>query len=258
MSLQNNADYEVISNAEISSVINKYSPDMTYMTISQILKNKGVPQINPMGNLVASYESNFKFDLKKYSQFQSDMLERRAELYSSIIDMVCSFHNLSYQELPNTDVYSSAFYIYQFLVSDFYHSVISFFVNYLKREAVEICKMLETQDIAKNPMYQYAKKRYGSKSDLSIIHTNLSYVLDNMQGFDITMEDIIDNVYVGSFEAVNTANFLKSALRDNGDFFKTFYVPAVSGFQRSDAVTNIRLQLLPPSANIKDYITTVE
>ena len=258
MSLKNNSDYEVISNAELSSVLCKYSPGMVEMILKEILLKKNNRLTDISNNMVSSYENNFKIDSQKFSQFQSDMLERRTELYLFIIDEVCNFHNLTYQEIPNTDIYSSAYYIYQFLVSGFRSTVITFFINLFKKEADEICNMLENSEVGSHPLYQFTKKRYGSMSSLANIHGNLNQVLDMIGTFGIEFENIIDIVYSGSYENVEVANFLKNSLKDNGYFFKDFIIPAVSGNMRPTAVTDIRLGLLPPDVNLKDFISSEE
>lgn len=252
MSLHNNSDYEVISNAEIASVISKYSPDMIDMVLDEIMRTKSSYRITPIGNMITSYEQNFKIDMEKFPQFQPNMLEQRAELYMNIANTVCNRHNITLID-SSTDVFTIASNVYQFLISGFYEACITFFVNFLSRESDEICNMIGIDpENNTNPTHQYAKKRYGVKTSLSIIHTNLNRVLDTISALDINLSDIIATVYSTTYPEVGA--FLNSVLVDNGDFYKNFYVPAVSGYNRADAVTNIRLRLMPISTGISEYI----
>ena len=72
MSLPISSDYEVISNAEVSSVISKYTPDMLDTSLETILKRKGTA-IVPLANLINSYELDFRMDSEKYPDISSDI-----------------------------------------------------------------------------------------------------------------------------------------------------------------------------------------
>lgn len=253
MSLHTNSDYEVISNAEISSAISKYSLDMIDMSLDNILKfkNSGVNIANAgIGNMVASYENNFKIDMQQYPQAAEEMNDMRIECYNKIMDKICEAHSLSYQLPAEADIYTSTFHLYSFLVSDFYKCCINFFIQYIMQETDSLCKLLDSSNDGMNPTHQYAKKRYNGEPGLAFIHTNLDKVLDQMRGFDITIYEFIYMAYQDKM----IANYLNSILIDNGDFFKNFCYPMVSGNNRPEAVTNIRLALMPMNTQIKNYI----
>lgn len=252
MSLPISSDYEVISNAEVSSVVNKYTPEMLDISLDEILKTKG-SAITPMANLISSYELTFRMDIEKYPDFSSDISERRTELYNYIIEKVCSAHALSYNLPSNIDIYTGSALIYDFLVSNFQQHVTDFFARYIQAEASNICSVYKLSDSDNlEQANQYAKKRYGTKgTDIATIHTHLTEILDIIGGFDITLENIIDMCY-GADTA--EASLLKASFSDNGDFFKYVYMPAVSGVNRAIMCTNIRLALLPVNSDIYDYI----
>lgn len=252
MSLHTNSDYEIISDAEISSVISKYSPGMIDMVLNDILKYKINNHMTPLGNMVSSYETNFKIDMQNYPQVGAQMSELRINIYNSIMDKICKAHELSYQLPSNADIYTSAYFMYQFLVSGFYQGAITFFVNFLTKECDEIYKMFNTKNEDINPTHQYAKKRYNGKPSLAFIHTNLNKVIDNMYGFDISLQDIINTVFTGNQTEI--ASYLCSIFVDNGNFFKNFYYPAVSGINRAEATTNIRLKIMPMNIQIGEYV----
>ena len=85
-----------------------------------------------------------------------------------------------------------------------------------------------------------------------IVHTHLDKILDIIAGIDISISDIINLCYINK----DVVELLNSSLSDNGDFYKNFIVPTVGGYNRADAVTNIRFMLLPSNGNgIMDYIS---
>lgn len=245
MSLPISSDYEVISNAEVSSVISKYTPDMLDTSLETILKRKGTA-IVPLANLINSYEMDFRMDSERYPDISSDIGERRTELYGYIVEKICTAHALKPIFPSNIEVFTWASIIYDFLISNFKNHVINFFSRYLQTEAANICQMYDLPDDGNDAINRYARERYGANgTDIAIIHTHLTNILDLMGGFDISLENIIDLCYGPSPEAV----LLKSSLIDDGDFFKYVYMPAVSGENRPLMCTSIRLKLLPISVN---------
>lgn len=252
MSLHNNSDYEIISNAEVSNVISKYSPDMIDISLEEILRRKNVPSISPMANMIVSYENNLKIDMAKYPQYQNDMLERRTELYSHIMNRICEVHGLSYQLPANADIYTCANLVYQFLISGYYQSCISFFANFLKREAKSISAMITNKpkdDLSTTEVY--VNKVYMGNDDLVFIHTHMSEVLDAIHSIDIPLESIIQTSWAASPMA-SVSGLLSSILIED-DRFYNLYLNTIDRY-RAEVVTDIRLQLMPRPSSIKEFI----
>lgn len=252
MSLPISSDYEVISNAEIASIISKYTPDMLDNSLESILKRKGVSLV-PMANIIRSYEMDMRIDCEKYPDLTHDIKERRTELYGYIVEKICSAHALQAVCPARVDIYTWAEAIYDFLISNFRNHVINFFVRYIQFEASNICAMYKMADAENEMINRYAKERYGPKgTDIATIHTHLNEILDIIGGFDISLENIINICYQGS----PIGEILNWSFIDTGDFFKYVYMPAVSGENRPMMCTSIRLGLLPIGAEsgIQNYI----
>ena len=241
MSIHNNSDYEIVSNAEVSSVISKYSPDMIDMSLHEILKRKDSTSISPMGNIITSYETNLKIDMAKYPQFQNDMMERCTELYTHIMDIICAAHNISYQIPSYANICDVSRAAYQFLVSGYYQACISFFVNLFKTEAKSISRLLETEQSNINPstIHAYASDRYNGNDDLAIIHINMNEALNAIHSMDLTLDSILRVAYMGT-PMMCDADLLIGSLRDNGNFYN-FYLSTIDKY-RAEVVTDIRLR----------------
>lgn len=253
MSMHTNSDYEIISNAEVSSVISKYSPDMIDMSLDEILIRKNVPSISPMGNIIESYETNLKIDMATYPQFQNDMLERRTELYTHIMDKICAAHGLSYTLPYNVDIYTVANYMYQFLVSGYYRSCISFFANFLTREAKSISAMVNKPiNVNVSTTHSYIINRYSREDDpIAIIHLNLNEVLNVIHTLDIPLRSIIQLAWANS-PLAEMGNMLSSILEDNMNFYH-IYLSTIDN-NKAEAMTDIRLKLMPIAGSIKNFI----
>ncbi len=256
MSLQSkDSDYAIVSNRELSSVLGYFSVEMVNEVINDILQDRIRNHSPIIGNLVESYETNFKLAIDSYKDINRELLEKRTEIYNMILIKICQFHNLEFELSERDDIYSAAYYTYQFLISNFQNNIITFFYNYINREKYSLYENLKLGDLKKNKDSSsiYSRKVYkGGDIKLAVIHANLDYVLDQISGFDISLYDIIQIVYAG-FPVIS--NFLCNILKDCGDFYKSFIVPVISGPDKPIIITNIRLLLQSDQQpELKDYI----
>lgn len=249
MGLHTNSEYEVVSNAELTNIIGKYSPSMIDMTLGEILNLKSEYHSNHLvANMIVAYEDSFLMDKEAFPQYEDKMTELKNSLYLSIIDKVCKYHSIEYH-IPDTyDIYTSTKLVYDFLVSHFGIKCLYFFEKFILSESDEICRLLNA-DL--DQVHQYAKLRYDGNAKLAYIHTNLSAVLNALSRIDISLENIINVVY-----DANIASYLNSILSDCGDFYKNFYIQIACGSFHPEFVTDLRLRLMPVSpftAYIKDF-----
>lgn len=240
--IQSNS-YSIVTDAEVSSIIANFSPEMINDILDYTLLNKQSMQVGMvMNNMVASNETALKAIMSTYGDYLEELKQTRENLYNFIIQKLCSFHHLQYNgDVP--DLYSAAFCIYRFLVSEFSLNVIRFYVNYILKEKNAIYQQLEMAELKKNKdsSSTYSKKIYrNSNNKLAVIHANLEFVIDGMRSYDITLEDVINNIYVGE---PNMSKFLISILQDNGDFFRTYIAGYINDFNKPEIITYIRLQL---------------
>lgn len=238
-----NPEYNIISDSEISAVLSHFSPEMAFDTINFILQNKFEyyrPGIGN-GNIITGYETLFKTSITTYPEYNGEFKDKRDDLYRAIIQNICNFHALEYRENPAADIYTTAFYLYDFLVSNFSEGIILFFTKYITKEKNNIFDSLQMQELRKNKDSSalYSKKVYDNSSKLAVIHANMEYVLTNLLGFDISFEDIISILYNDNKPV---ANLILSCICDTGDFYKNFYVRFVST-HLPEMITAIRLQL---------------
>lgn len=252
--LENNTDYSIVTDREISTVLSHFSPEMIRDVIENVLEDRVRPYSYSIGNLVSSYETNFRIARAQYPNYAEELENKRLETYEFILNKVCEYHSLSYAMEPNTDIYTAAVYTYQFLVSDYKKNIVSFFTNYILKEKNSIYDSLNLAEFKKNKDSSsiYSKKVYkGVNPKLLAIHANLNYVLEEISAFDIDLNVIIDYVYTHDKQL---SRFLQSFLGDNGDFYHNHFMNVINGPERPELITNIRLQLQPNIIEMKEYL----
>lgn len=220
--VNSNSDYSVVSNSEAASIINRFTPEMIEDIINNAIANKFRNYTNQLVNIVAAIDQNNKVAMISLPDFANEIKQNGDELYLSIISKICSAHNLTFIGDTNSDLYSVAYTMYDFFISQFNLYMYNFFTTYINREKNALYENLELSN-RKKETPQYSKKIYKNDSPkLAIIHANLEYVIDNIFSYDIDFNTFVD--YACIPDRVK-GNFLMSNLVDNGNFFKNFVVP---------------------------------
>lgn len=237
-----NSDYMVVSTNEVASIISRFTPEMINDIVEETIETKFRSYSPRLVNLIESMEQMYKSDMVELPDYINDLRQTRYNNYVQILKLIGDKHQVGYKiDLNNIpDIYSTAWIVYDFLISNFTINVINFFTNFIYKEKSMI---YETLDLAskKKETSPYSKKIFnnGGNSKLAIIHANLEFVLDNICAYDITLNDFINIAYINRRPE---ANLLMNTLQDYGDFFKRLVVPY---YQANAPIisTNIKLTL---------------
>lgn len=222
MFLSQNSDYSIISSNEAASIICRFTPEMIQNIVDEALTNKYRNYSQTLSNIVESLETNYKMMKNGLPDYANEIEEQKTQTYMQIINKVCTFHNLQFIFHEGDNLYSSAFFIYDFLIAQSNLYIINFFVNYINREKGMIYETLELASKKKDAS-AYSKKLYkNSNSKLATIHANLEFVLENIWSYDIPFETFVELACIPDREK---ARYLTYILEDKGDFFIRVIVP---------------------------------
>lgn len=246
--ITNNTEFGIVSDSEIASIIANFSDDMIMDIVDKNSLEKFKPYQIYTGNLIFAMESDFKTNIESLPQFNSEILQRRNEIYTKILERLCSLHRLSLNINENTDLYSLTYFLYDFIISKFTINIVNFFTNYIIKEANTLYSYLELSDLKKNKDSTaiYSKKIFKGNSRLAVIYANIDSVLDNICVFDIELFDLI----LLSTRDVNIANFINNNVSEISSLFKTLFVPYIKDEKfRAVIITMIRLRLQQTQSN---------
>lgn len=247
--ITNNTDFGIVSDNEIMSIISNFSDDMIIDIIRRNAENKFRPYQYYVGNLINAVEATFKSNQENYPQFYAETIQRRNEVYYKILTVLCSLHGLSLNIDENTDLYSLAYFLYDFTISRFTINIINFFANYIINEINSIYEYLHLSDMKKNKdsSSAYSKKMFKGNSKLAVIHANLEVVIDNICGFDIEMENLI----LTTTNDKNITSLITNNISEISNLFKTLFVPYVKDPRhRAVIITLVRMRLQEMEANV--------
>ena len=237
----NNSEYSIASDYELSAILSHFSNDYIYNTITQSINNKIRPYSMSMPNIVISYEQYFKNATEVYPGAKDIIWQARNDVYAQIIKLLCNSYQLSFDDKEIHDLYSSAVYLYDFLVSNFQKYLVEFFTNYILKEKNGIYDILNMGALKRNKesSTMYSKKIY-KNTRLGIICANLDMVIDNINVFDIGFDTYVNIVYDDNKLIAKHINMVVNPVND---FFKTYISSQFATNMRPVLITSIRLRL---------------
>lgn len=236
------SSYNVTTENEIAVILSHFNSEFIFDIIRDNIAQKyNFYQIN-MPNVVASFEQYFKQLQMVYDNLDDKVSieNTRIETYKEILNILSSHYDLEIDHDSIQDYYSITYYLYDLLVSGFNNSMITFFTNYIIKEKNTIYDVLQLNNLKKNKDIStiYNKKVY-KNTKLAIINANLEYVIDNLCGYDITFNTILNTIY----QDKNMIRFIENIVVPRVDFFKSTYVNMIFSTVRPIILTNIRLEI---------------
>lgn len=180
--LSNNKAYEVQANNQVASLLAEF--DSGYImgviedTLNQVFTHF---DIISRPNIVQSFETNFK---EMYNIYESDLdniNQCRIETYQTIIDYICKKFQLYFRQPENVDLYTLAYFLYDFFVSRMNVYMIQFYVKHIIAEKENLINFLNIEELKKekDPNFVYNQRVYGNDMMASIA-TNLPIVLKTL------------------------------------------------------------------------------
>lgn len=251
--ITNNTEFGIVSDSEIMSIISNFSDDMIMDIIMKNSENKFRPYQHYVGNLITAIESEFKSNEENYPQFFSETMQRRNELYFNILNKLCSLHGLSLHIDENTDLYSLAYFLYDFTISKFTINIVNFFANYIRSEVNSLYHYLNMSELKKNKdsSSSYSKKIFKGNTKLATIHANLEIVIDSICGFDIDLSTLV-GVTTGD---PNITALLYTNIGEISNLFKNLFVPYIKDPRyKAVIITLVRLRLQEMEANVESVL----
>ena len=239
--LNNLVNYNLTTEAELTSILSNFNTEFIISIITDSIRQR--LQINQVtnNNLVKSYEYYFKDLLNTYEDNKEDIIGTRNTAYIDIIRVICIEYNLTINYENIQDVFSCAYQLYDFLISNFKENIENFYVNFIFKEKNSIYNSLNLGELKKNKDTStiYNKKIF-KNSKLAVISSNIEYVIDAINTMDFSFTDVLNIIYPNDKYLIKT---ISNIVTPNGVFFKDFIVSAINSQIKAILLTNIRLKL---------------
>lgn len=219
--IPHNSDLMVISSNEAASIIERFAPDMIRDVVYESIQSRYDSSFLPLPNLPEVLEKNYRMHMDGIPEYSAEIMSSRHNTFLNIIQQVCAHHNLTYLFDENDDIYTAAYYIYDFLVSGFVSHLVNYFTMIIYRQKSTICEAISLSEHKKD-VSNYSKKIYSNDSELALIHSNLDTALSTVCEFDTELAMYVEFACAPDR---TEAKYLNGVLADNGDFFKRVILP---------------------------------
>ena len=243
----NSQIYAIATENEISNILSHFSSEYIMDIINDNLNKRLSYTMIPNPNIVNSFESNFRNLLSEYPFGSENIKDVREATYKEIINILCNYYNLQFNDTGDIDYFTAASCLYEFLISNFISGLTNFFCAFIISEKDNLYASLELENLKKNKdsSTTYNKKIYQDQK-LAIINSNIYIVLNQIATYGINLYDIIRTIYPHP----DIYTFFENIISDNGDFYKTAYIALLNDeYSRPNLITNIRLTLQQYASN---------
>ena len=234
--------YRISNEYNISEILAHFGSEYIIHALEDKLEHIDYTSSLIEPNFVSAYENNFKIMEEAYPGDSHNIRSVREEVYREIIKLLCGKFNLEFNTVDdNIDLYTAAFYLYDFLVCNRNSIMVNFFTAFIINNKDSVYNILSHEDIKKNKdsSSAYSKRVYSDNKYIAI-SANISKIINYISTFDIKLSNIFQSVYVD----YTLVQFLDNAFADKGNFFKDYYCSAISNKDMAPIIiTDIRLAL---------------
>lgn len=234
--------YEIRNEYNLTEILGRFDSNYIFDIINDKLNNINYYNTLQEPNVVTSFEENFKLMNDNFPGDSDNIRIIREQVYTDIINILCQFYNLQFNEDDDTiDRFTLAYYLYNFLVSEKTIIMVNFYTSFIVNNKDSLVRILNLDEYKKSRESAaiYGKRMYNN-NEYGVISANMTKVINHIATLDISLLNIFQSTYVNTM----VVELLDRAIMDKGNFFNDYYNAAI---QQPDVlpiiITNIRLEL---------------
>lgn len=249
MSISATELYEINNEYNVTDILAHFDSNYILNIIEDKLENISfaTSQIEP--NIVVSFENNFKNMNDRFPGDSQNIRNIREQVYRDIIRILTNKFNLQFNiSDENIDLYTAAYYLYDFLMSHRNNIMVNFFTAFIINNKESLCTTLNIEEFrkGKDSAAAYSKRVY-QDNKFAIISANMPAIINYISTLDITLL----NIFQSTYKDIKLVQFLDNAFADKGNFFKDYYCSILNKPEELPIIiTNIRLALQSHVGNI--------
>ena len=249
MSISATELYEINNEYNVTDILAHFDSNYILNIIEDKLENISfaTSQIEP--NIVVSFENNFKNMNDRFPGDSQNIRNIREQVYRDIIRILTNKFNLQFNiSDENIDLYTAAYYLYDFLMSHRNNIMVNFFTAFIINNKESLCTTLNIEEFrkGKDSAAAYSKRVY-QDNKFAIISANMPAIINYVSTLDITLL----NIFQSTYKDIKLVQFLDNAFADKGNFFKDYYCSILNKPEELPIIiTNIRLALQSHVGNI--------
>ena len=150
MSISATELYEINNEYNVTDILAHFDSSYILNIIEDKLENISfaTSQIEP--NIVVSFENNFKNMNDRFPGDSQNIRNIREQVYRDIIRILTNKFNLQFNMSDeNIDLYTAAYYLYDFLMSHRNNIMVNFFTAFIINNKESLCTTLNIEEFRK-------------------------------------------------------------------------------------------------------------
>lgn len=242
----NQASMGISTDYGIATILGNFSDDFIEDTIKESITYR----FRPYGLRSPNYPEILNSRLQSVKDhvigYEDQVEDKRVDVFISIIDSINSYYGMSIiEDIPDEQLYSLTYILYQIFVSEFTERMLNFYTQYIINNMDNILANLSIEN--KSTKTVYAKKIYNSEK-LVTIYDNMGAAIDILASLDIPLDLLI--TYLSDQQV---SNFICSYIGETGDVFHTGFASYINNPEtRADIITNVKLKFVQATAENRD------
>lgn len=233
--------YTINNEYTITEILSHFDSDTILGIMYDRLNNYNYSSL-PEANVVLAFENNFTI-MKQEHPIDSDNINQvRGRVYQDMVNILCNHFNLQCNINEYTDLYSLAYYLYDFLVCNFKNYIIKFYTDYIISSKDSLYKTLNLDSLKKiKESTAIYNKKISLDPKYAVIGSNLELVIDFLSTIDFNLSYLIRKAY--STEP-NIMMFLEEILSERSNFFREWYYLSIKRIEIFPVIlTDIKLNM---------------
>lgn len=262
MSIAGTQPYQISNEYNITELLAHFDTNYIFDILNDKLESISFSSSLIEPNIVSAFETNFKAMNEQFPGDSQNIKNIREQVYRDIITILTQKFNLRFNVADESiDLYTAAYYLYDFTVCNRNNLMINFFTAFIVNNKDNLCINFSSEDYrkGKDSAIAYGKMVYDDQK-FAMISANITTVINYISNLDISLL----NIFQSSYRDPNVVVFLDNAFADCGNFFKDFYCNILNKPEELPIIiTNIRLALQNivgdiSTNNIQDFLAYTE
>lgn len=248
--MMNNKEYEFGSDSNLASILAQFDTEYIMHVISdtlEIMFNNF--DTLPKPNAVSSYKLYFNELYDQYPQNKEEIMVVEYDTYRDTIDIISKKYGFIFTEVEDLDMYTMAFYVYDFFVSKFNYYLINFYSRYLNEQKESIASNMNLEELKQNKDMStvYGYQIFGEDNPLWIITANLPQVLTSISTIEIP-DDIVYRYAYGDNDMI--ISLFTNHITPGSTLFNIYNRILFNPILSATVMTQIRLKIQQDYAEV--------
>lgn len=239
--LTTSSEYNIEAENACASLLSRFNSNYIDDLCNYALSIKDIPTIEVPPNIVTAAEITFNQLKEQFPADQDNIMNVRDQTHVEIIERLCKFYNAQFIDHGAEYHFIIARNMYYFLACQYSRCLIKFMSAHIYNNRNELYNELNIAESkkSKDTATIYNRKMFKNDQKLGLIIVNINQVLNYILGMDISLEEILNYIFIEP----EIVELLCNSFKFEQDFYNFYKQTMALDQYRPMIESNIILQL---------------